>query len=1453
MPFPIPNYKPIHTTMIDSLIHFSIRNKLIISLFVVALIGWGGYSLKQLPIDAVPDITTNQIQILTNAPTLAAQEVERFITTPMELSMANIPDVEEMRSISKQGLSVITLVFKDEADILKSKQWVSEQISSVTRDIPAEFGKPAIAPLTTGLGEIYQYTLVPQPGYEDRYDLTQLRTIQDWIVKRQLSGIQGVIEISSFGGYVKQFEVSIDPDRLRASGVTVSELFDALQANNANTGGSYIEHNDQALFIRGEGLAKSMADIENITVKMQGGVPLLVKDVAKVQLGHAMRFGALTRNGQSECVGAVVLMLKGANSAETVKHVKERVAQIQKTLPEGLKIEPFIERTKLINKTITTVTENLLMGGLIVVLVLVLLMGSLRAGLIAASVIPLAMLFTISMMNTFGVSANLMSLGAIDFGVIVDGAVIIVESIVHRFQIWYEVNKRKNVDDPEEVNQLVYETSKKIRSSAAFGEIIILMVYLPILSLVGIEGKMFRPMALTVGFAIFGAFVLSLTYVPMVSSVFLGKNLDKHLNISEKILGWLYKGYEPMIKYSLKFPKTIVIATIALFVGSMLIFNSLGGEFVPTLDEGDLAIDFRTQPGTSLSKTVDASLAAHRSLMKHFPEVKQIVGRVGASEIPTDPMPIEMVDQMINMKDISEWKNAKNREEMADKMSEVLAKEVPGTTVEMTQPIQMRFNEMITGVRSDVVVKIYGNDLDILYDRASACEPFINKVEGVASCRVEQLVGLPQISIEYNRAKMAQFGLNIADLNRIIRTGFAGETAGTVYEEERRFDLVVRLDSSFRKNIDNVRQLYVPLPNGSMIPLAEVADIQYKKAPAQVSHDNSRRRITIGISVRGRDVESVVNDIKKIIESKVKLPSGYYYTYGGAFENLQKAKERLSIAVPIALLLIFILLYFTFSSIKESLLIFTAVPLSAIGGILALWIRDMPFSISAGVGFIALFGVAVLNGIVLISYLNQLEKEGVENIKDRIMEAVKVRFRPVIMTATVASLGFLPMALSNSGGAEVQRPLASVVIGGILSATLLTLIVLPVLYVIFNKQNHKGKGGSVLATLLLLMVSNAAFSQKTVSLNDAIEIALKNNGNLKTTQFEISAQQALVPSAYDIPRAGLDLQMGQTQAKPLDYTLGIIQPFASRSVYKSQEKLLQSQVGLIEKRLGLEKNELIFRVKDQYYQLLYLHQLKSLLAKQDTLFITAVKAAQVRYKTGETNKLEAISLETRQHEIQNRMAATQADLNVGYRNLQALLFTNEAIKIDTTISLKKSVVGYQTSNIADENKLVELLKQQTEVSGRITEAEQQRLKPDWRLGVTNQSIMREYGFMYVQGGIGIPIFTKAQKARIEASKVGQQVAENQLQTTLRQLEANLQVLDQERQKYEKTLSYYETSALPQAELLVNTALKTFRAGEIDYVEFFQNTQQATQIRENYLANQLNYSTIIIQIEKILNK
>lgn len=1040
--------------MFDKLILFSIKNKLIIALMMLGFIIWGGYSLTQLPIDAVPDVTNNQVVILTQTPTLAAQEVEQYITTPLEIQMANLQGVNEIRSTSRQGLSVITIVFDESIGMYLGRQMVAEQIKMAEGKIPTQFGMPELAPITTGLGEIYQYTIVPQKGYESKYSLTDLRTIQDWIVKRQLAGISGVIEISSFGGFVKQYEVSANPEKLRANNVTLSQLYDAINQNNANTGGSYIEKNDQAYFIRGEGVTNTLEDIGKIVVKNTGGVPLLVRDVAEVRFGHANRFGAMTRNGEGEAVGGIVLMLKGAASEKTIKGVKERMARIEKTLPEGLTISAFIDRTKLIDKSINTVKNNLLEGGIIVIAVLVLLLGSVRAGILVASVIPLTMLITFSIMNIVGISANLMSLGAVDFGLLVDCSVIVVESVL--FQLHNDKKYKMPLIPTQQMDDMVHTSAAKVLSSAVFGGLIILIVYLPILSLSGVEGKMFGPMAMTVSIAILIAIFLSLTYVPMASAWFLRKEGGKHFKLSDKIVNTIYMKYEPMVKWALHKQKIVLSLAFGLFVASIGVFMTMGGEFIPTLDEGDLAVDFQTPAGSSLTATIEASTKAQKALKKHFPEIKQIVGRIGSSEVPTDPMPPEMADLMINMKDHEEWTSASSREEMVAKMAKVLEEEVPGTSVEFTQPIQMRFNEMIAGARSEIVVKIFGNDLKTLSSRAEACEKIIKKIDGVASVKVERVTGLPQISVKYNRDKIAQYGLAVQDLNLILKTAFAGQQAGVVFEDEKRFDMVLRLDSTHRSDIENIKQLYVPTGNGSSVNFAEVADIQYVTGPAQISREGTKRRINIGVGVLNRDVESLVAEIKQKVESKVKLPAGYYYDYGGAFENLQKAKQRLSIAVPVALLLIFAMLYFTFNSLKQSLMIFTAIPLSAIGGIFALWLRGMPFSISAGVGFIALFGVAVLNGIVLIGYLNQLESEGVDNIYQRVMQGVRVRFRPVIMTAAVASLGFLPMAISTSAGAEVQKPLATVVIGGLVSATFLTLVVLPVLYSLFigkRKEN----------------------------------------------------------------------------------------------------------------------------------------------------------------------------------------------------------------------------------------------------------------------------------------------------------------------------------------------------------------------------------------------------------------
>lgn len=1038
--------------MFERIIHFSIKNKLIIGLFVLGGAIWGGISLGSLPIDAIPDVTNNQVVILTQSPTLATQEVEQYITAPIELQVANIQGLKEVRSTSRQGLSVVTLVFEEEIEMYLARQMVAEQLKIAEANIPASFGKPELAPITTGLGEIYQYTLIPKKGFENTYSLTDLRTIQDWVIKRQLTGLPGVIEISSFGGFVKQYEIRLNPEKLQANGLGISEVYEAIASNNANTGGSFIEKNDQAYFIRGEGAAKNIQDLELTVVRTIHGTPLLVRDIADVQAGEAVRYGAMTRDGESEAVGAVVLMLKGADSEKTIKGVKERIAQIEKTLPEGLTISAFIDRTKLIEKSISTVKTNLLEGGLIVIFVLVLLLGSIRAGLLVASVIPLTMLITFGIMNQVGITANLMSLGAIDFGLLVDCSVIVVEAVL--FYLHHKKEYKLPLIPREEMDLLVSSSASKVLSSAIFGGMIILIVYLPLLTLAGVEGKMFRPMALTVSIAIFVALILSLTYVPMMAALSLRKEAVSRFAFSDRLIQKAYNIYEPLVLRALKNKLATVSIALVLLLSSFFVFSKMGGEFIPTLDEGDLAVDFSTPPGSSLSTTIDATLKAQKALKEAFPEILQIVGRIGSSEIPTDPMPVEGSDLMINLKDRTEWESAESREELVEKMAAVLEEKVPGASAEFTQPIQMRFNEMISGAKSEIVVKIFGEDLQVLFQKAEEAERIIRKIDGVASIKVERVTGLPQILVRYDREKLALYGLAIQDLNQDLKTAMAGEEAGVLFENEKRFNVVVRFDPKYRGDMEWIKNLPMRTASGTFIRFTDVATIEYASGPAQISRESAKRRITIGVGILNRDVESIVEDIQTNLEKNMRLPTGYSFAYGGAFENLQAAKARLQIALPVALFLIFILLYFTFRSIKQSLLIFTAIPFSAIGGILALWLRGMPFSISAGVGFIALFGVAVLNGIVLIGYINQLEKEGVSHVLERIKRAVRVRFRPVLLTASVASLGFLPMALSTSAGAEVQKPLATVVIGGLISATLLTLVVLPVLYALFVSKKE---------------------------------------------------------------------------------------------------------------------------------------------------------------------------------------------------------------------------------------------------------------------------------------------------------------------------------------------------------------------------------------------------------------
>lgn len=1450
--------------MLNSIIHFSIKNKLVIGLFTLALIIWGSYSLSKLPIDAVPDITDNQVMVITVTPSLAAQEVERLITFPVEQTMASIPDIQEIRSFSRFGLSLVTIVFKERVDIYWARQQINERLTLASKQIPEGVGTPEMAPVTTGLGEIYQYVIHPKPGYEKKYNAMDLRTIQDWIVKRQLLGTPGVAEVSGFGGYVKQYEIAVNPDRLHSMHVSIDDIFTALKKNNQNTGGAYIDKSPNAYFIRSEGLVGKIADIEKIVIKNTNGVPILVSDVAAVQLGNGARYGAATRNGKGEIVTGIVMMLKGANSSDVINKVKARIEQIRKTLPEGVDIEPFLDRKKLVDNAIQTVSTNLLEGALIVVFILILFLGNLRAGLVVASVIPLSMLFAISMMNLFGVSGNLMSLGAIDFGLIVDGAVIIVESVLHGITHYRQKNT-VGLLSKDQMNEQVQSSASRMMNAAAFGQVIIFIVYLPILALVGIEGKMFGPMAQTVMFAILGAFLLSLTYVPMMSALCLSKKIKHKTTISDRMMDFFQRIYQPIIRSAILHRNMVIGTAVLLLAVTVFVFSRLGGEFIPQLDEGDFAVETRVLTGSSIDKIIEASTKAQKIILEKFPEVKQVVNKVGSGEIPTDPMPIEASDMMVILKDKKEWTSAKTREELAEKMQKELSV-IPGVTFGFQQPIQMRFNELITGAKQDVVIKLYGEDLDVLSEEAGRIGGMIKHIDGVEDLYVEEITGLPQIQVQFNRDKIAQYGLNITDINRVISTAFAGETAGLVYEGEKRFDMVVRLTKEDRKDLSDVRGLLINTAAGRQIPLEEVAAIDFKNGPNQIQRDDAKRRITVGFNVRNRDVQTIVKEIQATFDAKLKLPAGYYVTYGGQFEHLVAANKRLSIAVPVALLLIFLLLYFTFGSIKESLLIFTAIPLSAIGGVFALWLRNMPFSISAGVGFIALFGVAVLNGIVLIAEFNRLKKEGVADIYERVLLGTSVRLRPVLMTAAVASLGFLPMALSGSSGAEVQRPLATVVIGGLLTATFLTLVVLPVLYILFEKKNTTQSMNKVIPVILLMILSGSfpagvtAQTVRTVTLSQAIDEALKNNTTIKTANYQVDLQRALKKTSTTIEKANISVTEGQINSIKADNNFSITQRFDNPKVYRSQSQLADEKIKSSVFELGIFQLDLIGNVKSTYYQLVYLINKRKLFEVQDTLYNHLFKASTARYQTGESTLLEKTTAETQLMELQNKMQQNEIDIGMVQQQLQIWLNTNDAVTITDTGMLVRTIILPDSSAIAM-HPLLQYLQQQITINKKETELQIAKKLPDFFVGYFNQSFRGNQNvngydqkftgldrFHAVQVGIAIPVFPGGYKAKINAARLNEQVAASKLESEQKTLIGELNKLIQQYRKHKTAVNYYENTALAQADLIIKNASAGFKSGEISFIQYQQSISAAISIKANYLDSvyQLTQSTLSIE-------
>jgi cobalt-zinc-cadmium resistance protein CzcA len=1447
--------------MLDKIIQFSIKNKFIILLFTLALIVWGSYSLKNLPLDALPDVTNNQVQILTTAPTLAAQEVEQLITFPLEQSVKTIPNVIELRSISRFGLSVVTVVFEDDVDIYWAREQVFQRLKQAEENIPKYAGSPELAPITTGLGEIYQYDVYAKKGYEDKYNATELRTIQDWIIIPQLQGIKGVAEVSTWGGSLKQYEISINPNQLNSTGVTITEIFDALEKNNQNTGGAYIEKEQYSYFIRGVGMATGIKDLENIVVKNRNGIPILIRNVATVQEGTAMRYGATTKDGKGEIVGGLALMLKGENSSAVVKRIKERMIQINKSLPEGVVAEAFIDRGKLVDSVIGTVSKNLLEGALIVIFVLILFLGNLRAGLIVASVIPLAMLFAVILMNYFGISGNLMSLGAIDFGIIVDGAVIIVEATMHhlyRKKINSDVSAKDVVSNSysqEEMDTEVYNSASKIRTSAAFGEIIILIVYLPILALIGTEGKMFRPMAMTVGFAVIGAFILSLTYVPMMSAMFLSKEKVQKENFSDRMMAWFESVYAPFLVKLLQLKKLVLGIAFGLFLVALFVFQNMGGEFIPTIEEGDLAINASIMTGSSLSQMVKTTTEYEKLLKAKFPEINTIVTKIGSGEIPTDPMPIESGDLIIVLKDKSEWTSADNWEDLANLMKEEMER-IPGATIEISQPIQMRFNELMTGSRSDIAIKIFGDDLTVLDNKANEMIGKINKIEGIGDLKADKVTGLPQITIKFDYDKIALYGVNIADINKIIRSSFAGETAGKIYEGSKRFDVAVRMNKDNRTDINDVTNLFIPLPNGQQVPLSQVASISYEQGPVQVTREDGKRRITVGLNVRGRDVKSVVEEIQKKLETNFKLPAGYYITYGGQFENLVEANKRLSVALPFALGLILVLLFFTFNSAKQAVLIFTAIPLSAIGGVFALSLRGMPFSISAGIGFIALFGIAVLNGIVLITYFNQLKKEGISDPLERVLIGTKTRLRPVLMTAAVASLGFLPMALSSSGGAEVQKPLATVVIGGLLSATLLTLIVLPILYLLFeNGINMKKKVSKPIAAVLFLMFSTFSFAQnsQTITLEKAITLAKLNNIGLKISGKEIEKQGILKNAAFQPDPLQIQYQGGQFNSVEYDHNISIQQYFPIGRITKTNRQLQEELVKLVEKRKAMSEYEIEKAVTLAYYQYLFGISIQKLNNELDVIYTQFLKNAELRFKTGESGNIEVLSAKAKVKEIEMIKEQLLLDLAIYQKQFQYFVQTEALIIPDLTTGSQYSNASLNETNKV-ENLVSDYYQQQVSVAQKEADTYKALRMPKLGLGYFAQSIDTQFYFQGFTAGLQIPLFGGVNSAKAKAAEVG--VSQSQLALEKSKLSLKLQIeeLKSEFEKQQKGVNYYQKEGLQYAEQIIVTAQKSYANGDMSYWTYISFLNQAIDIKKQYAEalNNFNQSAIQLQFPSILN-
>jgi len=1433
--------------MINKIISFSIENKFLILLLTITLIGTGIWSMTEVPLDAVPDITNNQVQVISQAPNLGTEDIEQFVTYPVEVAMANLPGVVEIRSVSRFGLSVVTIVFEDGLGTYLPRQLVAEKLTQVREEIPEGFGELFMGPIATGLGEIYQYTLQVEPGYANQYSAMDLRTIQDWIVRRQMSMVPGVVEVNAFGGTIKQFEVAVDPDELKAIGLTITDIFRTLEQNNRNTGGAYIEKNHMANFIRGEGLARSLEDIENMVVITVQGIPIRIKDVATVQFGGAVRYGAFTKDGQGEAVGGIIFMLKGANSNEVIAHVKERMAQIRESLPEGITIEPFLDRSELISRTTKTVTTNLVEGALIVIFVLVFLLGNWRGGLIVASTIPLSLLFAFILMNVFDVWANLMSLGAIDFGIIVDGAVIIVESTVF---FMYRHLRQGDRLDARVRDKITYNASSKMMNSAFFGQLIILIVFLPILFLEGVEGKMFRPMAFTFMFAMLGAMILCLTYVPMISSLFIGMSPKKNDRNSwgDRIVDWLEDQYERSLSKILKRGMVTLISALILLGLAIFTFSRMGGEFIPQLDEGDIAFHVILRPGSSLSEGVKTATRIEQILLENFPEIEHAMTRFGVADVPTDPMPMDVGDCFVILKSKDAWVSAETKEELIEKIKEKISI-LPGVSYEFTQPIEMRFNELLTGVREDIAVKLYGEDLDILARKGEEMGRIISTVEGVGEMRVEATSGLPQMTVHYDRDELAQYGLHVDNLNNVIETAFAGGKAGVIFEGEKRFDLVVRLDSVHRTNIDDVKSLYINTPNGAQIPLKEVADISYEPGPMQISRDNTNRRTYVGINVRGRDIKSLVEEIRHKLNQQFDLPTGYYIRYGGAFENLERATDRLQMVVPIALALIFILIFFALGSLKQTIMIYVAIPLAAIGGVFSLWLRDMPFSISAGVGFIVLFGVAVLNGLVLISGWNELKQEGVTDLGDRINQGAKRRIRPILLTALTDILGFLPMAISVSAGAEVQRPLATVVIGGMITSTLLTLFVLPVLYrwtetrklhtAIIRKTAMIVITGGFFMFSISSATAQTADTLQVISMEDAVRRAVAVYPELKAAALKVDQEETLSKTAWDLGDTQLFTAGEEIGRSPGSggsgentggvYTIiGIQQQNIDLFGISSKIKLQKQKIALAGAALVLNEIQLRKKVQEAYSEAYLAKKNLELFSRLDSIYRDFQHAARIRFEVEETSKLAYLASENQVKQISLQKEQVKYDFAIAIEKLNLWLMSDTTYSVTSTWP-ESWLMPLPLVDSIKAHPVLEVAQDQIQVAEAERRVASSAFLPKLNAQYGIQEIDGQSGFYQFQVGLSFPLLFIQEQGKVQSARIQHDIASQKYSQAQLEFQTSYRILRQKYLKWLASWKFYEEEALLLAREQRKGAILAYHEGAIDYVSLIQSLQETLQI------------------------